>query len=278
MAYRDWHVWLTVTLAVFRYIAVCHHAIAKRVCTLRHARLSAVCIVLAAVVVCLPTYLMYQPRPLSTEDAAPTGNYSGSFGFTLGYVVEIPTQNLSMTVFIGGREARSGAASSGYWFEEKEFVGPMFETVNFWVYGVALKTAPCILLTVLSALLIRAMRAAELRHRRLIQRRPVLSSASGTSPRTDTQTCTVRRHHTFEEPKNPELSFATLGVVSPVAWKRSFSERIPRSTAASVPDEPHHSARTTFSADALQDEPAMSLHEPGWTPEPAMPATEPETR
>jgi len=57
MAYRDSHVWLTVTLAVFRYIAVCHHAIAKRVCTLRHARLAAVCIVLAAVVVCLPTYL-----------------------------------------------------------------------------------------------------------------------------------------------------------------------------------------------------------------------------
>jgi len=96
--------------------------------------------------------------------------------------------------------------------------------VNFWVYGVALKTAPCILLSVLSALLIRAMRAAELRHRRLVRRpdysetettarggefppahrrlvrrRPALSSASGTSARTDTQpSCTVRRHH---EPK-----------------------------------------------------------------------------
>ena len=38
-------VWLTVTLAVFRYIAVCHHAVAKRYCTLRHARITASCIV-----------------------------------------------------------------------------------------------------------------------------------------------------------------------------------------------------------------------------------------
>jgi len=81
-----------------------------------------------------------------------------------------------------------------------------------------------------------------------------MSSVSGTSPRTDTQTCTVRRHHTFEEPKNPELNGARLGVdLAP--WRRSFSERIPRSTALSVTGEAIHVGTTTSSADALRESP-----------------------
>jgi len=226
-------VWLTVTLAVFRYVAVCHHAVAKRYCTLRHARITAFCsaasgscnsssnsssssccccitaccIVVAAVVVCLPTYIMYKPRQLANHPAATvsSGNINGSFGFAVGYGVEIP-RNLTVLLYSGKRQQNGTATDgSGYWFTEKDFVGPTFQSVNFWlygisagflarenetetrrccrdwetviersnnfwVYGVALKTAPCILLSVLSALLIRAMRAAELRHRRLVQR------------------------------------------------------------------------------------------------------------
>lgn len=252
-------VWLTVTLAVFRYIAVCHHAIAKQVCTLRHARIAAACIVVAALVVCLPTYLMYQPTRLSANIASAVSNKNNSsFGFTIGYNVEIP-ENMSMTVSMIDSEKLYGAAGgSGYWFKEKEFVGPTFRTVNFWVHGVAFKTAPCILLTVLSALLIRAMRAAELRHRRLV-RRPVMSSFSA-SPRTDTHTCTVRRHHTFETARNPsqsELNGATLSA-SPAAWRRSFSERITRSTARSTVGEEIQLGKVRSSADEVQDDPVTS--------------------
>jgi len=95
-------VWLTVTLAVFRYIAVCHHTLARRVCTLRHARLAAGCIVVAAVVVCVPTYLMYQPRQLSTSAAAAepsaVNNRTVGAGLAVGYGVRAP-QNLSV-VFV----------------------------------------------------------------------------------------------------------------------------------------------------------------------------------
>lgn len=38
-------------------------------------------------------------------------------------------QNLSV-VFVA-KEIED--ATAGYWFEEKEFVGPTFQTVNFWV-------------------------------------------------------------------------------------------------------------------------------------------------
>ena len=128
-------VWLTVTLAVFRYIAVCHHTVAKRICTLRHARITAACIVVAAVIVCLPTYVMYQPHPLSTDSTAATvSTRNESFGFSFGYrVMEIPAENLSATVLLYPG-ANGAAGGSGYWFTEKEFVGPTFQSVNFWVY------------------------------------------------------------------------------------------------------------------------------------------------
>jgi len=204
---------------------------------------------------------MYQPHQLSANTAATVAKRNNSsFGFAVGYSAEIP-ENLSIAVLmdseIGKQQLRGGAVGSGYWFKEKEFVGPTFQTVNFWVYGVALKTAPCILLSVLSALLIRAMRAAEIRHQRLVRRRPVLSSFSA-SPRMDTQTCAVRRHHTFEEPKSPsqsELNGTMLGG-SPAAWKRSFSERITRSTVRLAVGESIQLTKMTFSADAIQDNPA----------------------
>jgi len=259
-------VWLTVTLAVFRYIAVCHHAVAKRICTLRHARMTAACIVVAAVVVCIPTYIMYEPRQLSNDATATASNSNNdSFGLAVRYEVEVP-KNLSATVLLysetDGQNLHGGAGFSGYWFTQKEFVGTTFQSVNFWVYGVALKTAPCILLTVLSALLIRAIRAAELRHRRLVQRRPVLSSFSA-SPRMDIPACTVRRHHTFEEPRNQsqsELNGATLAG-SPSRWKRSFSERIKRSVARlSIGEEPRL-GKAASSADKIQDNPSSPRDE-----------------
>lgn len=133
-------VWLTVTLAIFRYIAVCHHAMAKRVCTLRHARIAAACIAGAAVIVCMPTYLMYRPIRTSTDTAA--NRINSSFGLAVGYNVEIP-ENLSVTVIVDdenrGQQVNGGAGGSGQW-TVKNFLGPTLETVNFWMYGVALKT------------------------------------------------------------------------------------------------------------------------------------------
>ena len=124
--------WPDLEPVCFRYIAVCHHTVARRVCTLRHARIAAACIVASAVVVCLPTYLMYQPRQLlssSTATAEPSAanNRSLGAGLAVGYGVRVP-QNLSV-VFVD--KETDGAA--GYWFEEKSSVGPTFQTVNFWV-------------------------------------------------------------------------------------------------------------------------------------------------
>jgi len=113
---------------------------AKRVCTLRHARIAAACIAGAAVIVCMPTYLMYRPIRTSTDTAA--NRINSSFGLAVGYNVEIP-ENLSVTVIVDdenrGQQVNGGAGGSGQW-TVKNFLVPTLETVNFWMYGVALKT------------------------------------------------------------------------------------------------------------------------------------------
>ena len=79
---------------------------------------------------------MYQPRQLSATATAATESGAAnnrSFGFAMGYGVKTPP-NLSV-VFADSDVAgpRTSGGGAGYWFEEKPFVGPTFQTVNFWV-------------------------------------------------------------------------------------------------------------------------------------------------
>jgi len=51
--------WLTVSLAVFRYFAVCHPTVGSRVCTLPRARIAIAAVVVSTVVFCSPNYTMF---------------------------------------------------------------------------------------------------------------------------------------------------------------------------------------------------------------------------
>lgn len=114
--------WLTVALAVFRYIVVCHNTLGPKLCNIQRAKITIVAVFIATVIFCIPNYILYFPE--EQEDG-------------------------------------------GYWFNVNSFVSEFHKVFNFWLYGVVLKVAPCVLLTVLSSLLIRAMREANIRRRRL---------------------------------------------------------------------------------------------------------------
>jgi len=63
-------VWLTVSIAVFRYIVVCgRHALGARLCSRRRANVAIAAVVGATVVACVPNYVMYRPVPY---DVSPT--------------------------------------------------------------------------------------------------------------------------------------------------------------------------------------------------------------
>ncbi|KAK7105543.1 G-protein coupled receptor dmsr-1-like [Littorina saxatilis] len=122
--------WLTVTLAVFRYIFVCQHAIAARMCSLPRAKLAVAVVVVAAIVSCLPGYFVY-----SVQDVGPS---------------------LSRNV-------------SCYWIVASQLAqdNPTYTQFVRWLFGVVFKILPCVLMAFFSTLLIIAMQQAKVRRARL---------------------------------------------------------------------------------------------------------------
>ncbi|KAH3806511.1 hypothetical protein DPMN_134832 [Dreissena polymorpha] len=123
--------WFTVSLAVFRYILVCHHGIGNRLCSLQRAILTIAIIVIANIFVAIPDLFLY--RVVKQND--------------LGYNF------------------------SGYRFIDSHLVEKysFYKAFNFWFYGVSMKVVPCILLILLSTMVIVAMRQASERRVRLLQ-------------------------------------------------------------------------------------------------------------
>jgi len=125
--------WFTVSLAVFRYIFVCHHVIGNRLCSLNRAIMTITIIVIATIVVCIPNYFLYKVVKLS----------------------EVP----------------EGGNISGYWIMDSDIVveHTFYKVAIFWFFGVIMKVAPCILLTLLSSMIILTMHQASKRRVRLLQ-------------------------------------------------------------------------------------------------------------
>ena len=58
--------WLTVVLALFRYVAVCHpYSLTPHLGSLPRTRLAVVLVVVMSVVLCLPNYVLYGPVSLN---------------------------------------------------------------------------------------------------------------------------------------------------------------------------------------------------------------------
>ena len=58
---------LTIALAVFRYIEICHHTLQPRFCNLQPARITVLVVFLAPCVLHIPNYVMYAPTKLRPE-------------------------------------------------------------------------------------------------------------------------------------------------------------------------------------------------------------------
>lgn len=123
----------------FRYIFVCHHVVANQWCSLARAKLTIILIVVVSIVLCVPNYFLYQVKDLSDFYKLDRN----------------ATQNLTV---------------SGYWIEKSDLVqnNPLYQPITFWIYGVIIKIAPCILLTILSTLIIMTMHQASVRRKRLL--------------------------------------------------------------------------------------------------------------
>ncbi|OWF44055.1 sex peptide receptor-like [Mizuhopecten yessoensis] len=140
-------IWLTVTLAVFRFIFIRFPRRGTRYCNIQRAKLAVVIVVIVVTIVCIPNSVNYEI-------------YDGFAGEIIG--------------------PQWGNASV-YWVNQKkntdfqEFINKF----NFWIQALLVKLLPCVMLTVFSFLLVKTMRDAEKRRKKLLSKTPVSDGESG---------------------------------------------------------------------------------------------------
>ncbi|CAG5132474.1 unnamed protein product [Candidula unifasciata] len=121
--------WLTVSLAVFRYIFVCKHQHASTMCSMKRAQITVLIVFMVTIVSNTPYLFMYQ----------------------------VSIQNTTTTEFC------YWVALSEFAYKHQ-----MFINFVHWLYGVVIKILPCILLAYLSTLIVIAMQKAKKRRARLL--------------------------------------------------------------------------------------------------------------
>ena len=120
-------IWLTIMLAWFRFLYIFFPHRGSIYCSIKHAKLVILTIYLAAVVVCIPNYISNYYR---TETKMIEGKNS--------------------TVYISSPRRGGG-------------FNVVFD-LNYWLQSMLVKLIPCLLLTVLTIMLISALRKAHKRH------------------------------------------------------------------------------------------------------------------
>ncbi|RZF42710.1 hypothetical protein LSTR_LSTR001505 [Laodelphax striatellus] len=139
-------IWLTVTLAVWRYIAVAHPQHNREWCSMQRT----ICVILTGYLVCplicIPVYFSFDitPKVGLVDDA---GEFSKSNDSST------PVHNA--TLYYVSLSELSQANNN------------LLYDVNFWIYSVVIKIIPCIALTILSLRLVCALMDAKKRRQKL---------------------------------------------------------------------------------------------------------------
>lgn len=126
IAFHTFSNWITISLAIFRYLKVCHPNIGKKICTRKRALLTIGIVFVATALASTPFYLYYEVYDLA-EDGG--GNFTG------------------------------------YWIRKTSFAVThvAYQTTLAWLYGVIFKVGPCIAMIILCSLIARNLYNADKR-------------------------------------------------------------------------------------------------------------------
>lgn len=142
--------WLTVTLAVWRFLAVTFPASSKEWCSMTRARWAVVSVYVGVAVCCLPVYISFTVHQEKTH----TGEVS--------YKVDFSEITLANDAFL--------------------------KNLIFWTYSVLMKLVPCVALTGLSLGLLRVLYEAKARKKRLRRGASAHASSGGNEEARDRTT------------------------------------------------------------------------------------------
>ncbi|GAU95376.1 hypothetical protein RvY_07004 [Ramazzottius varieornatus] len=145
-------VWLTITLAVFRYIAVSFPNKVQEYCSMRRAILAIVSAFLCTAIICTPSYLSVQVTQLTRAD------------WTEDQLEQMDPVDQNTTMY---RIDESDLSRNN---------NNIPRIISFYAFSVLAKLVPCVVLTLLSIQLVRALIQAE-------RRRFQLKNPNGLPPR-----------------------------------------------------------------------------------------------
>ncbi|CAI9724755.1 sex peptide receptor-like [Octopus vulgaris] len=141
-------IWLTVTLALFRYIFIRYPRKGTYLCSIPRAKLAVILVTVVTTIVCVP-------NSATLEIKCNAGHNS-----TMWYVD----------------------------FRENNEAERILKKMNFWVHAFILKLLPSLLLTILSILLVKTMQEVEIRRKRLLSRSGRTDDDSGRERKTNRTT------------------------------------------------------------------------------------------
>jgi len=121
-------IWLTIMLAIFRFLYIFFPSKGSYYCTIQHAKMVILVVYISAVLVCIPNYI---------------SNYWKATVQDIGNEA-----NVTLYTFTTRRDGIFQSISD----------------LNYWVQSILIKLVPCFLLTVLTILLISALRKAHKHH------------------------------------------------------------------------------------------------------------------
>lgn len=131
-------IWLTVTLAIFRYIFIKYAIKGAFLCSMKRAKIAVACVYVVTFLVCIPNFLTID----IIDNQENTHNSSLSNGTEEQVMYFVTFKKSSKTDWV-------------------------IYTLNFWVQAIIIKLIPCIGLLILSILIIKTMREADARRKNL---------------------------------------------------------------------------------------------------------------
>jgi hypothetical protein len=141
-------IWLTVTLALFRYIFIRFPRLGAQYCNIHKAKIAVVANVIVVTLVCVP--------------------YSVNFSIADHSFTDPDEQIPNGTIYFIQMKKNND-------FEK------VLYNVNFWIQAILIKLLPGFLLTIFSVLLVNTMRSAEKRRKKLLNNVPMSDENGATS-------------------------------------------------------------------------------------------------
>lgn len=131
-------IWLTVTLATFRYLLIKYPSAAARLCSVERAKVAVLLVYAVSIFVCVPNF--------TTIDVQ-SDMFRAFNAAALNDTVSADEEIVLWTVR----------------FKQKTNAERFVYSLNFWIQATLVKLLPCVGLTFLSILLVRTMRRADAR-------------------------------------------------------------------------------------------------------------------